>query len=96
VTARQAVKELGRLMGVDPEVPHKLQDVPSLVRAATSAKSLPGSPWVVANMQGELDDLVAAVSRCVLLHKGYNLTLIPPSLLIQIGFRNIEIKPWLT
>ena len=53
-------------MGVDLEVPHKLRDVPSFVRAATSAKNLPGSPWVVANMQGELDDLVTAVARCVL------------------------------
>jgi hypothetical protein len=69
VTAQQAVKELGRLMEVNLEVPQRLQDVPSFVRAATNTKNLPGSPWVVANMQGELDDLMTAVSRCVVRSK---------------------------
>ena len=53
-------------MEIALEVPERLQDVPSFVRTATSTKNLPGSRWVVANMQGELDDIVAATSRYAL------------------------------
>lgn len=80
-------------MGVDLEVPQKLRDVPSFVRTATSTRSLPGSLWVVANMQGELDDLVKAVSQCVLKSKS---ELNSPHILclIQTGFGiNMGIKP---
>jgi len=66
VVAQRAVKGLGRLVGVNVDVPEKLQDIPALVRAATGNKNLPGSPWVAVNLQGELDDLVRGLSRRVL------------------------------
>jgi len=70
VVAQQAIEGLSRLVGVNVDVPKKLQDIPTLVRAATENKSLPGSPWVAANLQGELDDLIKGLSRCVLTHSG--------------------------
>ena len=70
-------------MEVALEVPERLQDVPSFVRTATSTKNLPGSRWVVANMQGELDDIVAATSRYAL---GESQNLTADSLHIQTRF----------
>lgn len=63
--AKKAVADLARLMDVPLEVPQRLEDLPMFVKTATQGKSLPGIQWVVANMQGELDDLVTAVSRYV-------------------------------
>lgn len=53
-------------MEVDVNVPQNLQDIPSIVQAATGIRDLPGSPWVIANLRGELDELTTIVSRCVL------------------------------
>jgi hypothetical protein len=45
-------------MEIDIKVPQKLQDISPLVRAAIGTRDFLGSPWVVANLHGELNDLI--------------------------------------